>query len=437
MHQEQITYKLLSTFYIPLGISASLTSVSHVVINGTLSRGDQAAFFIASYAVAMSVFGIMERPMLVLRQTSSVLGKDQDSFKQLSIFSSYVLTVVLAMSGLIIFTPFGEWLYITFFRATEQMVGAISTAFLVLTVVTILSGFRSLYQGVVINQLETNWVTIGVVARLIVMLSASVLFVKLGFMTSTSGAIIFVIGMFIEAAVTVFKGHQLLRKKMKRSVGDIIRHREIARFYFPLTFYYIFETLLIPIIYILLARTNDIEMSIASFALAFSITNMILGFFMYTHQIVIQFYGKNKQKVMRFVIIMSLVPSLLLALLVYTPIGTLFMQGVMGADESLAVATLAVLKFFIVKTFVFPIVDFFNGFLMLKRQTNKMLFAQIGNILFVVISLVYLVRVQPDLNGVNGSIAASIGQVVSLIIILLIVYLMQRERPLFQLRKRG
>src|SRR5690625_2562110 len=53
--QARLTYGQLSAFFIPLGISASLTSITHVIINGTLSRGDHAAFIIASYAVAMSL----------------------------------------------------------------------------------------------------------------------------------------------------------------------------------------------------------------------------------------------------------------------------------------------------------------------------------------------------------------------------------------------
>ena len=116
----------------------------------------------------------------------------------------------------------------------------------------------------------------------------------------------------------------------------------------------------------------------ASFALAFSITNMILGFFMYTHQLVLQFYKHNKRKVIKFLIFVSILPTLLLCLLCYTPVGLVYMRVIMGADEALSLATIAVLKFFIIKTLVFPWVDFLNGFLMLNRQTNKMLLAQIG-----------------------------------------------------------
>ena len=39
-----------------------------------------------------------------------------------------------------------------------------------------------------------------------------------------------------------------------------------------------------------------------------------------------------------------------------------------------------------------------------------MLLAQIGNIIVVIVSLLFFVRLSPHLNGVNGSIAASLGE---------------------------
>src|SRR6185437_9055012 len=140
MHSKsQISYRQLSAFFIPLGVSASLTSVTHVIINGTLSRGDHAAFIIACYAIAMSLFSIIERPMIVFRQTSSTLVTDKRSFKLVSTFFIYVLAVTMLISAIIAFTPLGQWMYTTIFGATTDMVEAISLAFKVILLVTIFS----------------------------------------------------------------------------------------------------------------------------------------------------------------------------------------------------------------------------------------------------------------------------------------------------------
>lgn len=393
-----------------------------MIINGTLSRGDHAAFIIACYAVAMSLFGIVEKPMIVFRQASSALVPDQKSFRLLGGFFIRVLAIVMLISAVIAFTPLGIWLYTTIFGATSDMVGAISLTFKVVILVTIFSGIRGLYQGIIINQLATNWLTIGVVTRLFGMFVVAYFMVSFNYITSVSGAYIFLTGMIIECVVSVYKGHALLKNNFKEEDRFSLRKADISKFYFPLMYYFLLQTILIPVIYIILAKSQDIEMGIASFSLAFSITQMILGFFMYTHQLVLQFYALNKQKVLKFIIVASLIPTLLLCLLCYTSAGLKFMTIIMGADETLSLATIAVLKFFIIKTLVFPWVDFLNGFLMLKRQTNRMLLAQVGNLVVVIISLLILVMLQPELNGINGSIAVSLGELAGFIIVGTIIY---------------
>lgn len=418
----RLSYGQLSAFFIPLGVSASLTSITHVIINGTLSRGEHAAFIIACYAIAMSLFSILERPMIVFRQTSSALVTDKMSFKLVGRFFLYVLAVTMLISIVIAFSPLGHWIYTTIFGATTNMVGAVSLAFKVIILVIIFSGIRSLYQGIIITQLATNWLTIGVVARLIAMFMTAYLMVRYDFITSASGAIIFLVGMLIECIVSIYKGDSLLRNGLHPVDSPPLVRSDISKFYFPLMYYFLMQTILTPVIYILLAKSSNIEMSIASFALAFSITNLILGFFMYTHQLVLQFYAEDKQKVIKFVLFASIIPTLLLCLLCYTQLGMIFMHSVMGADETLSLATITVLKFFIIKTLVFPWVDFLNGFLMLSRQTKKMLFAQLANLIVVVVTMLLLIQLSPQLNGVNGAIAVSLGELAGLVIISIIIY---------------
>ncbi|SDO32756.1 hypothetical protein [Halobacillus aidingensis] len=418
--EGHLSYRQLSNFFIPLGFSASLTSITHVIINGTLSRGENAAFIIACYAVAFALFGIIERPIIVFRQTCSALVKDVQSFKVLSLFMIVPMVLIIGFSLTMAFTSFGDWVYMNLFNADANMVDTISDTFAIILFVIIFSGIRGLYQGVIINHLETKWLTIMVVIRLIIMFLVAYSFVYFDYITSLSGAILFLVGMFIECIISVWKGHGILKFSYRKK-GTDLRNGEIAKFYVPLVFYFVIQTILVPVIYVFLAKTNNIEMGIASFALAFSITQMLLSFFMYTHQLVLQLYEVNRQKVIRFIIFISLLPTLALVLLCYTPAGMWFMGEVMGANEELALTTIVVLKFFIIKTLVFPWVDFLNGYLMLYRKTKRMAIAQILNLVTVIVTVSLLVTFFPSLNGVNGSIAASLGELVALVIVSTIV----------------
>ncbi|MDC3418273.1 multi antimicrobial extrusion protein MatE [Aquibacillus sp. 3ASR75-54] len=428
----RFSYKQLVAFFIPLGFSASLTAITHVIINGTMSRGENAAFIIACYAVSMSIFGIIEKPLIIFRQTCSALVKDKRSFKKLILFLVYVVAVVLLVCFILGFTSIGDWVFIHWFNAEANMVKTVSDTFKILTIVMVLSGIRGIYEGIIIKERQTKWLTIMVVVRLATMFVASYLFVVSGYITSLTGAMIFLIGMAVESVISVWKGQSLLNEK--RPSNSKLKMKEIIRFYNPLLFYFISQTFLIPIIYVFLSKTNDKDMAIASFALAISITGMVLSFFSYTHQLVLQFYEKHRKKVVKFTIIISFLPSLLLILLCYSPIGMWFMEVVMGANEGLTSSTIHVLQLFIVKTLVFPWVDFMNGFFMLRRKTNKILIAQILNLSTVVISLLFLISFVPEWNGLNGSIASSLGEVVGLLVVMIVFFRMKKE-PEDKLRK--
>ncbi|MDN4524172.1 multi antimicrobial extrusion protein MatE [Fictibacillus fluitans] len=417
-------------FFIPLGFSASLTSITHVIINGTLGRADHAEIIIANYAIALSLFGIIERPVLVFRQTCSALVKGQASFQVLfSVFVRVTIAIFL-VCALIGFTPLGNWIFLTLFDADPASLNQLFSSFRIIALVILFSGMRCLYQGIIINHYETKWITAGVIFRLAGMLIISFSLVHFDLVKSSSaGALIFLTGMVIECGFSVWRGRSILAEQGEIEEPEL-KKKEIYSFYTPLVFYLSFQTIIIPIIYAFLGKIENVHMGIASFALAFSITNLVLSFFMYTHQLVLQFFKNNRSTVIECVIVFSLVPSLLLCVLCFTPAGLWFMSHIMGTNEALGQECLSVLKYFIIKTLVFPWVDFLGGILMLQKSTRSMLKPQVLNIITVCVLIVPLVYYLPDLNGRAGAIAASIGELAGLLAVYQVVRkVLQRKKP--------
>ena len=410
-------------FFIPLALSASLTSVSHVIINGTLSRAEGAEVIIANYAIAFSLFSIMERPALVFRQTSSALAKEKSTFQSLCSFFIKIMTALMLICMLISCSPLGDWMFTHFFNAEPANLPALMNTFKVLAVVILLSGIRTLYQGIMINHLETKWVTYGVIIRLVGMIIIALYFTYYAdFLTSIAGAIIFLTGMLIECVISVWRGTRLIQTELGEEENPkSLTQREIGKFYTPLAFYISFQTIITPVIYACLGYIENVNLGIASFALAFSVTNLIISFFMYTHQVVLQFYETNKKAVFQCIVIFSIIPSTLLLILCYTQAGIWFMDAVFGTTGILAKETLNVLQFFIIKTFVFPWVDYLGGILMLNKKTGDMLKPQVYNLMTVLIVLVTFVTLFPTLNGRAGAVAASLGELVGLIAVYTVV----------------
>ena len=426
---EALDFRTLLFFFIPLGFSASLVTLSHLIINSTLVRGENSEFIIASYTIALSFFGMIERLGVLLRQTCSSLVRDRSSFKLLSKFTFFLLTSLMIISIAIAYTAVGDFIFANIYGVKSSMVETIKGIYQILIFVTAFSTIRCLYHGVIIYHRRTKWLTIGMGIRLAVMYGLAMVFIYTGNISGKTGAIIFLVGMAIECLISFIEGRKLVSKMPEKHERQIESQQTISRFYFPLMFSSVITVMIGPSINIILGKTSDIELAIASYAIALSITQLFLSFFSYTHQIVINFYEEHGEKVKRFTNLIGFIPFFLMAIFSFTPIGRFVLEQIMGVEGRLLIASLDVLKTFLLMALVFPFVDYFNGLLMVYKQTKVTIVSQATNLIVTFISLTIGIKLVAEWNGMIGALSQSIGLLAELIVVSLIVNsLGQRDR---------
>lgn len=415
--------KRMMAFFLPLGVSASLITISHIIINSTLARAEHQEIVIASYAIAMSVLGITERPSMLLRQTCSALVRDKQSFRAMSSVAYYIFASFMLLGLTISYTPAGEWIFLYIFGVDPTLVGPIIDVYRVLMFVSLFSGIRCLYQGVIIIHFRTKWLTIGMAIRLAFMYLLSLYFIHAGLVTSGQiGAIIFLVGMAIEAAVSFFEGRNLVRRLPDKLPEHTVENKKhIFSFYRPMLYSSFIAVIIGPSINVMLGKTSNIELAIASFAIAASLTQLVSSFFSYIHQMVLNFYRLDSSAVNRFVGIVGFIPALLIGILGYTPIGPWFMEHVMGVNERLMLASLDALRVFMLMTLVFPWLDFANGIIMLRGQTKAMVWSQGANVALTLSVLIVLVALTPGWNGMIGAFAQSLGFLAELAVVIYVI----------------
>lgn len=432
--RKAVSFRTLIKFFIPLGISASLVTISHVIINSTLARSSDPVVVIASYSVAMSLFAIFERCAVILRQTCATLVRDKHSFRLVSRLAVSLLAAILGLSLIIGYSPLGNLFFAEVLGVKAHMLEPTLAVYRVLMFVTIFSGIRCLYHGVIISNLRTKWLTIGMVVRLIVMALLAYILLKFNLVNhGYIGAYIFLVGMVIEALVSVVEGHQLVKKMPDKKVDHPIVHRsQVMKFYLPLLIASLIAVSISPATNAVLGSSGKAEIAIASYAIAFSILNLLVSVSSYTHQVVINFYEKDAKAVTRFAFIFSLIPSVLLIAIAYSPIGIWGFENIMGVSGELLDQSILALKFFIVFAICFPWLDFINGVLMLKGQTKVLSYSQAGNVLMTFIALFTLILFLPNGGGLIGSLAQSIGILTETVIafIFLSIYLKKSGKTL-------
>ncbi|SER56602.1 Na+-driven multidrug efflux pump [Gracilibacillus ureilyticus] len=428
---NHISFRALLFFFIPLGLSASLVTISHVIINSTLARAPDPAIVIASYSIAMSLFALLERCAVILRQTCSTLVRDQVSYKLMRNATTYVLSVIFLLSLLIAYSPLGEWFFSYLLGVSDHTLQPTIDAYRVLMFVTLFSGIRCLYQGIIISNMKTKWLTIGMIIRLAVMALISWFLlandlVKHGYI----GAVIFLSGMAVEALVSSLEG-RLIAKKLpdKMESHAVTKQSQIFRFYNPLMIASLIAVSITPTINAVLGWSTKAEVAIASYAVAISVVHLLNSITSYIHQIVINFYKKDKQTVLRFTIMVSLIPTILLLVLGYTPVGIWGLENIIGVSGELLEQSILALRFFVLFTLCFPWIDFSNGILMIRGQTKVMSFSQIGNVIATVIALLILIFTFPSGGGAIGSLAQSIGFFTELVILFYFLKALDKSNP--------
>lgn len=425
-----LTMRQLLFFFAPLGASASLITVSHLIINSTLARSSDPELIIASYAIALTLLGLLERPAILLRHTCSALVRDRISFKAFSRVALIVISSLMALGLTLSYTPLGKWTFLYLFGAEPSMIDEVIDVFRILMFVTLFSGIRCIYHGIIISNFHTKWMTIGVVVRLIMMSLIAYYFINYGSIDSGQvGAIIFLSGMMIECLVSFLEGRHLLRKMPIKLTGHTTENTyQIFNFYRPLLYSSFIAVAIGPAINFALGKTVNLTLAIAAFAIAMNVSQLMNSFFSYIHQIVLNYHRRDPKTVLRFVMIISLFPAVLISIINFTPIGTWFLQQLMGISGQLLIETKDVLKICLLITLVFPWLDYVNGRVMLMGQNAILIRSQIANLLVVITSLFILVSLSPGWNGMIGAMAISLGFTAELTVVLFFLRVASQNR---------
>ena len=429
----------LLRFFIPLGFAACLTTLTHSIIHSTLSQGDNPELIIAAYALGMSLLGITEKPAVLIRQTCSALVRDRASFKAMSGVTWMLIAATFALGVIVCYTPAGPFLFRTAFGADPVLVPQIIRGYQFLMWVSTFSAFRCLYHGVIISNMRTKWVTIGMIVRLIAMFSLSQYFIRTDQVNGAwVGAFIFATGMLIEAGVCWWEGRLLARRLPdKLPDNEYGTKRQIFSFYRPLLLSSFLIIVISPAINAMLGKTVLIELSIASFAVASNLLNVLMSLFTYIHQIVINFYPTSPKLVVRFQWIVGFLPCALTTVFAYTPVGEFVLTEWMGISGRLLPATLEVMKVFAILALLLPWIDFGNGFLMLFRRTHVFLRSQSANTTAALLLLFPLVALRPDWNGSIGALAMTAGSAAELAVIAVSLYRSRWETGLVKPPAKG
>jgi hypothetical protein len=318
-----------------------MMSVEGPYLAALIARLPEEKFNLAAYGVAFAFAILVESPVIMLMSASTALAEDELSYHRLARFTqalngiSTVLLIVLLVPGLFTFLMEGlvglppEVAYLTYGALWILLPwpGAI--------------GYRRFLHGLLIRTGRTKQVAQGTVIRLMAMTATALgLFLWGGIPGAWVGAAALSVGVMTEAVAAHFMAREAIAElKATSPEGEVPGYREIARFYYPLALTSLIGLTVQPMLTFFMGRAPSPIESLAVFpvihALSFFFRSLGLSF----QEAAIALLGKRNEhfpELARFALVLGLGASFGLGLVAFTPLSTVWFQGVSGLSPELA-----------------------------------------------------------------------------------------------------
>lgn len=414
---KPLAFSALGRFYLPLAFTSFIMASSHWVISVGLARMARPEIALASYAVGMSTLSLFEMPAVMLRATSLALVHTRSDARVVLRTGLVILGALVGIPAVLSFTPALTWIYRSVLGVSPTVLQPAATVFRILLLLPLASGLRCFFQGLIIQERRTGFVTLGMVVRLCVMAATIITLVHLRpHWGGAVGAITFLLGMWTEAAMALWRGRktQVMRSVRTGSpCAQPVAVRTVLTFLLPLLATGMVSNSGRMLLNAGLAREVVAPGVLASFTVGWSLAWVLAAMVWGLHQTVLVFAGDGRLgallTIRRFFRTVAAGSAILIALLSFTPLSGLVLRGVMGTPETLVPGAAQAMRWLVLLPVVLAWQEWNTGNLMARRCTQVLFWGKLTNVMLVAFAAGPGYPVLKGLGAAVGSVATLLG----------------------------
>ncbi|MFO7983912.1 MAG: hypothetical protein R6V08_10705 [Desulfuromonadales bacterium] len=167
MTGRSLTQKEIALFFFPLLLNVQLMSASHSVINAALARQNDYVGALAAFATAMVIHLFVASPSYQNHTVTIAVVRGRRSLKGAVVFVLLVATYVSVVLWLVAVTPVGDWMLRHLLGVEESLIAPTKSVVVFMAFLPFVTGFRGLFQGLVIRARRTGLVSIATGIRIL------------------------------------------------------------------------------------------------------------------------------------------------------------------------------------------------------------------------------------------------------------------------------
>lgn len=391
---------------------------SHWVISIGLARTLEPEVALAGYAVGMSTLSLFENAAVMLRSSTVTLARSQEEAQTVFRAVLMVLAVLVGVAAALSLSPALAWTYRSLLGVAPELLPTALLAFRLLLPLPAISGFRCFFQGLIIREQRTGFITLGMIIRLIVMVSLiAVLVTVFPHWGGAIGSVTFLVGMSVEAALAFWQGRKTHYWRPKPGVQAKRSPRDqavlsVLIFLAPLLASGLINNLGRMLLNAGLARESVPPDVLAAFSVGWSLVWVVAALvwgLQQTVQVFADGTAKNERAISRFFVLVVLSSVLVIFLLSYTPAAQFALRRVMGTPENLVPGAVQTMRWLILLPVVLAWHEWNIGHLMLQRHTPVLFVGKAVNVSLVALTVGPGFKFLTGFGAASGAVATLLG----------------------------
>jgi hypothetical protein len=332
-------------FWLPLEATWLMMAAEGPFLAAVIARLPSAKENLAAFGVAASLAWIIESPIVMMLSASNALCRDGVAYRKLRRFSFALNALVTAAMAVLILPPVFDLVSRRVLGLPPDVAALAGRAMIFLVLWPGAIGYRRFYQGILIRDGRPQAVTWGTIVRLSTMTATGlVLALVIRLPGASVGAGALGAGVLAEGAASRFmarKSVRALRAQRDESCrfGLSLTRSGIRKFYAPLAMTSFLSFFINPLTTFFLARGRRPIESLAVLPVVVGLVFLFRTAGIALQEVVIARLdedGGNLRAMAFFSARLGLAASALLAVVLFSPIGSIWYRSVSGLPADLA-----------------------------------------------------------------------------------------------------
>ena len=414
-------YRRYWAFYWPLALTACILLFGMQIFNAVLARYPDAERELAVFAYATSIIQFLEVATAFMPQMVMVYGRSAAARYRVLRFC---MLAGLLFSGFALFlggTALGRSWITAVYQVEGELLDDISLYLLCLFPTILLRSCFHYFAGLLTQNDRTRWVS----ASAFIGVALGVIFCLYGYYSSweaiptlVSAQLSASLGMLFCAALA----YRRYYKAAPETEFEEPSYNDLFRYFWPVSLTGMSFGLGRPLIYAFVSRTPDALITIAALRVG-------LDFFMISQMALNQFRSlipslglDNLREKQRFIAGVTAVFTLLMAIVVFSPLDQLVLRQLLGLNEVLYIQVKQTLVVVVATPVILAVRNYFHGILLVHKRTKGIALGSACRILTIFVCC-WLFLMAGVLNGWT----APLSMVLAFFVETAVVYFMARK----------